>query len=217
MAATSSPFGLIPRWHPSGQVRGNAYDNVLLSGMTANIYQGTPVKLVIGAGSAISGVTVPTGQMVLAPVSGTTDAVLGSFQGVEYTDVNGRTQYSKIWPSGLTLYTGTTARVYVWDDPANVYEVQFDAALNTGTNLYSFYGKQANFTTADLSATAPAGSSTTGLSATRANATLVATSSQGQLRIVNLPGQPVNAPNDAYPSQYVQIARHPYVNPTTSL
>ena len=217
MASVASPFGLIPRWHPSGQVRGNAYDNVILSGMTTPIYQGTPVKLVIGSGGAISGVTVPTGQMVIAPAAATTDALLGVFEGVEYTDANGRAQFSKFWPSGLTLYTGTITRVYIWDDPANVYEIQFDGALNTGSNAYNFYGKQANFTTADLSSTAPAGSNTTGLSAARANATLIATSSQGQLRIVNLPGQPVNAVTDPFPSQYVQIARHQFVSPVTSL
>jgi hypothetical protein len=217
MATVASPFGLLPRWHPSGQTRSNAYDNVLLSGMTTPIYQGTPVKLVIGAGAAISGVTVPVGQMVIAPVAATTDAFLGVFDGVEYVDSNGRAQYSKQWPAGLALSTGTIPRVWIFDDPANIYEIQFDGALNTGTNAYNFYGKQAVFNSTDISATAPAGNSITGMSACRASATLTATGSQGQLRIVNLPGQPINTIQDAFPTEYVQIARHQFANPQTSL
>lgn len=220
MPATASPFGLVPAWHPSGQTRRIAYDNVLLSGMTTPIYENTPIKFVLGSGGSVSGVTVPSGQMVIAPVAATSDALVGIFAGVEYQDVNGRGQYSSFWPAGLTLYTGTVARVYIVgsDDPLTIFQVQFDGALNTGSNLYSFAGKQANFNSSDISSTAPAGNSTTGYSSARANATLISTGSQGQLRIVANPvGQPVNAPNDPFPNQYVQIARHQFYNPQTSL
>ena len=221
MAATNQPFGLLARWHPSGQARSNAYENVLLSGMNVNIWYGTPVKLVIGTGASIAGVTVPTGQMVVQPVAATTDPFLGSFAGVEYTDVNGRRQYSKFWPASLSLQTGTQALCYIWDDPENVYEIAFDGALNTGSNLYQFYGKQCVFNTADLgSGTAPAGNATPiGQSAQRANASLTATSSQGQLLIVSSFGLSSSTTQigDAFPTQYVKIARHQFRNPQTSL
>lgn len=220
MATTASPFGLLARWHPSGQARSNQYVNVLLSGMTAPIYYGTPVKLVIGTGGSISGVTVPTGQMVLAPVAATTDAFIGSFAGVEYTDLNGRLQESKFWTNGLQLYTGTQAICYIWDDPENIYEIQFDGALNTGTNQYQFYGKQAVFNSTDISATAPAGNAVpVGQSSCRASATLTSSASQGQLQIVSSfgPQSSTTQIGDAFPTQYCKVARHQYKNPITSL
>jgi hypothetical protein len=221
MATTNQPFGLLARWHPSGQARSNQYVNVLLSGMTTPIYYGTPVKLVIGAGSAISGVTVPTGQMVLQPVAATTDSFIGSFAGVEYVDVNGRGQFSKFWSASLTLQTGTQAICYVWDDPENVYEIAFDGALNTGTNVYQFYGKQATFNSTDLgSGTAPAGNATPiGQSSQRANATLTATGSQGQLIIVSSfgPASSTTQIGDAYPTQYVKVLKHQYRAAVVSL
>lgn len=224
MPATASPFGLQPVWHPSGQLRRLAYDNLLLSGMNVPIYLYTPVKLVIGTGASIAGVTVPTGQMVIQPAAANTDAICGVFAGVEYQDANGRGQESPFWSAGLTLYTNTVPRVYLFgtDDPLTVYQGQFDGAVSTGTlpqNVFNFLGKQANFNSTDLSATAPAGSiNAGGLSQARVSASLVATGSQGQLRIVSNPvGQPVSAPNDAFPNFYFQIARHQFYSPVTSL
>jgi|SRR5579863_305266 len=214
MPALQSAYGLQPVWHPSGQVRRLAFDNVLLSTMNVPIYQNTPVKFVIGTGAAIAGVTVATGQMVIQPVAANTDAFCGIFAGVEYQDANGRGQESSYWGASTALYTNTVARVYLigTEDPLTVYQIQFDGALNTGSNLYSFAGKQANFNSTDISATAPAGSTGAGgLSACRASASLVATGSQGQLRLCSNPqGSPVNAPNDAFPNMYVQIAKHQF-------
>lgn len=214
MAATNQPFGLLARWHPSGQARSNLYENVLLSGMTTPIYYGTPVKLVIGTGATIAGVTVPTGQMVIQPVAATTDAFLGSFAGVEYTDLNGRRQYSKFWTASMALYAGTQAQTYIWDDPENVYEIAFDGALNTGTNTQQFYGKQAIFNSADLGAgTAPAGNAVPiGQSAQRASASLTASAGNGQLLIVSSFGlsSSTTQVSDAFPTQYVKVIRHQF-------
>lgn len=234
MATTNQPFGLLARWHPSGQARSNAYENVLLSGQTTNIYYGTPVMLVPGSGSAtltVTGGTLPigttagSGQMVLIPVTTNAAAVLGSFAGCEYTDLNGRRQYSKFWTSGLTTYAGTQVLAYVFDDPENVYEIAFDGALNTTGNLYQFYGKQASFNSADLGFTSgtsllPAGNAVPiGQSAQRASATLTSTGSQGQLMIVNSFGLSSSTTqiSDAFPTQYVKVARHQLRNPQTSL
>lgn len=229
MATTNQPFGLLARWHPSGQARSNAYENVLLSGQTPNIYYGTPVMLAVGSGSATPSVnngavqnitiTVPSGQIVLVPVHGTSDPCLGSFAGVEYTDLNGRRQYSKFWTAALQMQVGTQATAYVFDDPENVYEIAFDGALNTGTNSYQFYARQANFNTADLGAgTAPAGNATPiGQSAQRANATLITAngSNVGQLVITNSFGlfSSTTAMGDAFPTQYVRISRHQWRYP----
>lgn len=237
MAAVASPFGVLARFHPSGQARSNQYENVFVSGQTGNIFYGTPVMLAIGAGTAtpqVAGsnvqtvtVTVPTGQVVLVAVNATTSPVLGIFAGCEYTDVTGVRKYSKFWPSATTLFTGTYAIAYVWDDPENIYEIQADAALNSGSNAYQVYGRQGNFNTADLGAgTAPAGNaSPVGQSAQRLNATLVTangavqgTSNTGQLTIVQSPdiNNPLNTITDLFPSVYVKINKNQLKNPQGS-
>lgn len=211
MPASATPTGLQPVWHPSGQVRRLAYDNLILSGMTVPIYQNTPVKFVIGTGAAVAGITVATGQMVIQPAAATTDAICGVFAGCEYQDANGFHE-SSYWPASATVLTGTVPRIYIIgsEDQATVYQIQLDGALNTGTNLYNFGGKQGVFNSTDLSATLPAGSTGAGgLSACRMSATLTATGSQGQLKIVSNPqGAPVSSPSDLFPNMYVQIARH---------
>jgi len=229
MAQSQTPYGLLARWHPSGQARSNQYENVLISGQTPSIYYGTPVMLAVGQNSATPQVaganvqsvtaTVATGQVVLVPVHATTDPILGSFAGCEYTDLNGRRQYSKFWTTGLQVYSGTYVIAYVWDDPENIYGIQMDGALNTGTNLYQFYGRQANLNSSDLgSGTAPAGNAIpVGQSAQRLSATLVTsngstqgTSNTGQFILTQLPdvSNPTGNIGDPFPDVYVKINRH---------
>lgn len=237
MAATQTPFGLLARWHPSGQARSNQYENVILSGQTPSIYYGTPVVLAVGQASATPKVnngnaqsvtaTVASGQIVLVPVFSATAAtcpILGSFAGCEYTDATGVRKYSKFWQSGTTTLAGTYVIAYVWDDPENIYEIQCDGALNTGSNAFQFYGRQANLNSTDLgSGTAPAGNAVpVGQSAQRLSATLVTangitigTSNTGQFVIVQAPdiNNPTGTITDAFPSVYVKINTHQQKSP----
>jgi hypothetical protein len=241
MAQTQTPFGMLARWHPSGQARGNQYENVLLSGQTPAIYFGTPVMLAVGqnsatpqvAGSNVQAVTatVPTGAIVVVPVHANTDPILGVFDGVEYTDVNGRRQYSKFWTSALTTYPGTYVIAYIWDDPEVIYEVQLDGQLFSGT-YNQVIGRQTNLNSADLGAgTAPAGNAVPiGQSSQRASATLVTangttigTSNTGQLVIVQAPdfnnvpstagGSGQGNLTDPFPSVFVKINKHQQKSP----
>jgi hypothetical protein len=221
MAQTQTPFGLLARWHPSGQARSNAYYNVLLSGMTTPLYYGTPVKLAYTTGGGTNqGVTVAANQVIVEPVAAQADLCIGSFAGVEYTDSTGVQKYSKFWTGGTTTYPGTQTIVYLWDDPEIVYEIQLDGPLDTGSNVYQFYGRQLNFNSSDVSATAPAGNAVpVGQSACRASATLVGTGSTGQLVIVSSFG-PQNSTtqiNDPFPTQYVKINKHQFRNPAPSI
>ena len=248
MAQTQTPYGLLARWHPTGQARSTQYENVLLSGQTPAIYYGTPVMLARGAnsttvsvptfqssgsaGTAVSvsvGATVATNQLVLLPAqmtaSGTNSGsatgngfckLLGSFAGVEYTDVNGRRQYSKFWTSGLQTYPGTYTLAYVWDDPENVYQIQADAAISTvsGLSTTSFpalSGLQFNLNAADLGVGGnPSGNAVpVGQSAQRLAVSLFASAgSQGQLMVVQAPdtSSPVGNVSDPFPDLYVKIA-----------
>jgi hypothetical protein len=248
MAQTQTPYGLLARWHPSGQARSNQYENVLLSGQTPAIYYGTPVMLARGggsstvsvptfqaggtAGTAVSvsvGVSVPTNQMVLLPVQMTASGnnsgsaagngfckILGSFAGVEYTDINGRRQYSKFWTSGLQTYPGTYTIAYVWDDPENVYQIQADAAVSTISGLSTATlpfvgGLSFNLNAADLGVGGnPSGNAVpVGQSAQRLAISLIASAgNNGQLLVVQPPdfSSPVGNVSDPFPDLYVKIA-----------
>lgn len=248
MAQTQTPYGLLARWHPTGQTRSMQYENVLLSGQTPAIYYGTPVMLARGAnsttvsvptfqtsgaaGTAVSvsvGATVATNQLVLLPVqmtSGGTNSgsatgngyckILGSFAGCEYTDVNGRRQYSKFWTSGLTTYPGTYTIAYVWDDPETVFQIQADAAVNTisgltTTSFPNLAGLQFNLNAADLGIGGnPAGNAVpVGQSSQRlAISLLQAAGVTGQLMVVQAPdfSSPVGNVSDPFPDLYVKIA-----------
>lgn len=246
MAQTQTPYGLLARWHPSGQARSNQYENVLLSGMTPALYYGTPVSLARGQGSATVaaptvlntgaagttvnvavGATVATNQVVIVPAvaagTGTgaagngTARLLGSFAGVEYTDLNGRRQYSKFWTSGQLTYPGTYTLVYIWDDPMNVYQIQADAAVNTITGLGTaafpgIFGIQFNLNFTDLGvAGTPAGNAVpVGQSAQRLGISLIqAQGAIGQLMVVQPPdfSSPVGNVTDPFPDLYVRISQ----------
>jgi hypothetical protein len=248
MAQTQTPYGLLARWHPSGQARSNQYENVLVSGQTPAIYYGTPVILARqtstgttmsvptfqstgAAGTAVSvnlGVSVPQNQVILLPAEATASGdnsgsatgngfvkLAGSFAGVEYTDLNGRRQYSKFWTSGLQTYPGTYTLAYIWDDPENVYQIQADAAVTTVTGLGTatftgIFGLQFNLNVTDLGVGGnPAGNAVpVGQSAQRlAMSLLRATGSQGQLMVVQPPdsSSPVGNVTDPFPDLYVKI------------
>lgn len=239
MAQTQTPFGMLCRWHPSGQSRGMQYENVILSGQTPSIYFGTPVVLGVGQASATPKVnngnsqtitvTAASGQSILLPAFSAVAAtcpLLGVFDGCEYTDATGVRKYSKFWQSGTTTLAGTYVIAYVWDDPENIYEIQCDGALNTGSNAYQYYGRQFNLNTADLgSGTAPAGNAVpVGQSSQRLNATpvtangiTIGTSNTGQLVCVQAPDisnvGPAGNITDPFPSLYVKINAHQQKSP----
>lgn len=198
MSLTAAPYGFRPIYHPSGQVRSNRYDGVLLPLTNVNIYKGQPVNLAIGTGGAVNGVTVAAGAVVLAPVVANNVDILGVFAGVEYTDLNGRRQVSDFFPANLNIFANTLITAWVWDDYQTVYQVQADGQFNTG--LYSQY-RQTNGTNFSN------GSTTTGISAATVSATPVATTVQGQWRVVVPSWDIGNAVADAFTDLWVNLAR----------
>lgn len=199
MSATSAGFGLRPIYDQSGRVRARAYVNGIVSGYSGGtIYQYMPVKLVTTSGA--NRLEVPA----------TTDDIVGVFDGVEYTDSNGRRQYSKYWPSGLTPLSGTSWTVYVWDDPRTIFEVQVNAAIsNWGT--YGGIGQQIDLASGTGTGGIGGGSSVTQLSNAQADAARISTSAQRVLRIIDKARYVDNDWGDAYPIVQVQIAQHQYI------
>lgn len=177
MSTVSQPFGLRPSYSPSGVVRPTAY--TIASAYGSNILQNQPVK--IGTDGTIQAAAID-------------DRFIGTFQGVEFTDTDGRRRVSNKWTASTTA---TNIVAYVTLDPSIVYEIQANGSIAV-TDI----GKQANFTTIT------AGSTVTGLSAMMLDTGSLTDSGNASLRIIDLAPGPDNAFGDNYTVVQVQIAEH---------
>jgi hypothetical protein len=172
-----------PAFHPSGLDRAQALANGIVSGYGSNILKGQPVKYVTGG--TIEEVT-------------STEAFVGSFDGVEWTDTTGRRRVSNYWPTGTAYQTGSCV-AYFYNDPNIVYEIQAD-----GSVAQSSIGDEANFSNLT------AGSTTTGLSRCTMSASLAGANNVGQVRIVDLAPYPGNDWGDAFTIVRVTVAEHQF-------
>jgi hypothetical protein len=184
MSLTALPSGLQPAYHPSGEMRSIAHPGILMPGTNVNILKNQPVFLAIGTGAAVNGVTIPAGQVYLAPVvSAGTLHIYGVLAGVEYFDITGAPQETNAWIAGTTVFTGTVVTAWIWQDPAIEYTIQtdgtsFGVTTTLGDGFPRFDGREANLTNIT------AGSVVTGLSqCTLGASTIVSTGTQGQLQI----------------------------------
>jgi len=177
MSTTSQPFGLRPAYSPSGIVRPTAYS--ITSGYTSNILQNQPVK--IGADGTIEAAAIG-------------ERFIGTFQGVEFTDTDGRRRVSNKWTASTAA---TNIVAYVTLDPTLVYEIQANGSI-----AVEDIGSQADFTTIT------AGSTTTGLSALMLNTGTLTNSGNASMRIIDLAPGPDNAFGDNYTIVQVQISEH---------
>lgn len=181
MSATSAPFGLRPATHPSGVVRTVAM--TIASGYATNILQNQPVRI---APATSGGET--EGTVVAAAVGA---RFIGTFQGVEYTDSEGRRRLTNRWTAN-TVATDIVA--YVTVDPSITYEIQSDAALAVAD-----IGKQFDFSAAS-------GSLVTGLSTQ--TLTVSSAAANAGLRLLGITPGPDNAFGDTYVIAQVQISEH---------
>ena len=191
MSTSNAPFGLRPAFHPSGLDRAQALANGIASGHTTNIFKGQPVAYDEGAG-------------VITQVT-STEAFSGAFAGVEWTDTTGRRHVSNTWPANTAYQTGSCV-AYFYNDPNIVYEIQADATV-----AQTAIGNEANFSNLT------AGSTFTGLSQCTVSASLVGTTVQGQVRIVDIAPYPDNAWGDAFPILRVTVAKTQFVAPSVAI
>jgi len=178
MSSTSQPFGLRPAYSPSGIVRPVAM--TIASAYATGILQNQPVK-------------IGTDGTIQAAAAG--DRFVGVFQGVEFTDTDGRRRVSNKWTASTTA---TDVIAYVTTDPTLIYEIQTDAAVVVGD-----IGKEYDFTTAGT------GSTTTGLSAMMLGVSTSA--ANAGLQLLNLAPAQDNAWSDTYVIVQVRIAEHQLV------
>jgi hypothetical protein len=173
MSSTSAPFGLRPVYSPSGVVRPTAYS--IDPTYSSTIYQNQPVKLVDGNLEA----------------AGAGDRFIGTFQGVEWTDSDGRRRVSNKW---VAQANATEIVAYATLDPSIVYEIQSNAAM-TAADI----GGQYDFTAAS-------GNTTTGLSSQMLGVSTLA--NNAGLRVIGITPGANNAWGDNYVIVQVQISEH---------
>jgi hypothetical protein len=178
MSATAAPYGLIPVNHPSGVIR--PFAMTIITGYGTTIYQNQPVA-----------VDATTGGIVAAAVGA---AFIGSFQGVEFTDTDGKRRVANKWTASTS---GTDIVAYVTLDPSITYQIQSNAAL-----ALADVGSQYN-TTAITN-----GNTTTGLSSMALDVSTVTTSGVAQLRFIGIVPGADNNYGDTYVNALVQISKH---------
>jgi len=179
MSSVSQPFGLRPVYSPSGTVRPTAYS--ILTGYASNILQNQPVKIV----------TSSTGEGTIAAAA-IGDRFIGTFQGVEFTDSDGRRRVSNKWTASQA---GTDIVAYVTLDPTIVYEIQSNAALAV-TDI----GKQYDFTTIGT------GSTVVGISQMMLD--VASAAANASFRLIGITPGPDNNWGDTYVIAQVQISEH---------
>ena len=220
MATTFKPFGLKPVYHPSGLDR--AIPFVGTNSYTTGSTYTAPYSLSSGqAFYQYQPVSVTSsGQLTIAASAAASGTVYGVFDGVEFTDSQGRRSVAK-WASKTTLDASTDIIFWVWTDPEMVYEGQVNGSSTTAS-----IGQQYNFETATGYTPADGtsiGNGGAGFSVCALNDTAVGTGTQGQVRVVGLgreaaypPGE-TNAWGDAYTIVQVKIANNTFVYPKASV
>ena len=185
MTTTAQPFGLRPSSHPSGVIRPVAY--TIASGYAVNIFQNQPVRI---APATSGGQTEGT---IVAAATG--EAFIVTFQGVEFTDSDGRYRVSNKWTASTSA---TTITAYVTTDPAIVYQVQTNANV-TAADI----GKQYDF------ANTLVGNSTTGLSSAALD--VASAAANASVRLIGLSDAVQDTADDTYLTVEVQISEHQFV------
>jgi hypothetical protein len=185
MTTTAQPFGLRPSSHPSGTIRPVAY--TIATGYAVNIFQNQPVRIAPSTGAG------QTEGTIVAAATG--EAFIGTFQGVEFTDSDGRYRVSNKWTASASA---TTITAYVTSDPAIVYEVQTNANV-----VAADIGKQFNF------ANTLVGNATTGLSSAALDVS--SSAANASVRLVGLSDAVEDTATDAFLTVNVQISEHQFV------
>ena len=120
MSLVAAPQGLRVSSHKSGDPRFAPYPMVdgILSGLTSNIFTGSPVKM------NIDGTIIPA-------TTTAADPIYGIFAGCEYTRPDGTRYIGPMWASGYTyIAKSCIAKVVPINDPGVYLIGQSKAAVN---------------------------------------------------------------------------------------
>jgi len=219
MATTLKPFGLKPAYHPSGLDRATPFvgTNTFQTGSSFS----APYSL--SAGEAFyqyQPVAVnASGQLTYA--AATTTRLIGSFDGVEVTDSQGRRSVAK-YITKEALDASTQIVFWLFTDPALVYEIQAAGSIaSTAIGKEFNFSATAGYTTASGTVVGVSGGA--GFSTTALNPTAVAAGAQGQVKVVGLgrevayPTGELNQWGDTNTIVQVQIANSQLVAPSIAV
>jgi hypothetical protein len=222
MSTTLKPFGLKPAFHPSGLDRSTPFagTNSYVTGTPnfsagytladgAAFYQYQPVAIESSSGNLQIATTTAGSRM------------FGSFDGVEFTDSQGRRSVAK-WISKAALAASTQIVFWIFSDPQLVYEIQATGpmAANTIGGEYNF-SATSGYTPSDGKTIGTSGGA--GFSTTALNPSGVAAGTQGQVKVVGLgrevayPTGELNNWGDNYTIVQVQIANSQLVAPSVAI
>lgn len=221
MSTTFKPFGLKPAYHPSGLDRATPFVGTN-SFTTGSGNYSAPYSLQAGqAFYQYQPVAITAaGQLTIAEAAADDGPVFGSFDGVEFTDSQGRRSVAK-WAAKATLDASSDIIFWIFSDPELVYEAQVNGSATTAS-----IGNQYNFSTATGYAPEDGisiGNGGAGFSTTALAASAVTSGDQGQVRVVGLgreaayPAGETNAWGDTYTIVQVKIANNTFVYPKTSV
>jgi len=220
MSATFQPFGLKPVYHPSGLDRAVPFvgTNSFVPGVTYT----APYSLSSGQSFwEFQPVAITSsGQLTIANQTASSGKVYGVFNGVEYTNSDGRRSVAK-YAAKTTLDASTNIVFWIFSDPAIVYEAQVNGSVAT-----SAIGTEYNFDTTTGSTVTDGyaiGNGGAGFSTTALLATAVGSGNQGQVRVVGLgrevayPAGNTNQWGDAYTIVQVQISNNQFAAASVSV
>ena len=219
MSTTLKPFGMKPVYHPSGLDRATPFAG------TNSYVVGTPnysAPYLLDSGAAFYqyqpvAIDPATGKLGIASTQ--TNRVFGVFDGVEFTDSQGRRSVAK-WASKATLDASTQIVFWLFTDPQLVYEIQA-----TGSIAATAIGAEYNFSATSgytPSSGTSIGNGGAGFSTCALNPSGVAAGAQGQVKVVGLgrevafPTGELNAWGDTYTIVQVQIANSQLVAPSVA-
>lgn len=220
MSTTYKPFGLKPAYHPSGLDRATQFVGTnSFQAATDNTYN-APYGLTTGqAFYQYQPVAInSSGQLIPAPTLAATGRMFGVFDGVEFTDSQGRRSVAK-WASKTALDASTQIIFWLFTDPALVYEAQCNGSVDTDA-----IGLEYDFDATNTAASGTAiGNGGAGFSTTALAAAPVTAGTQGQVKVVGLGREVAAYPNetnawgDAKTIVQVQIANSQIVAPSISV
>lgn len=178
MAATATPYGLIPFELAGAALRGAARKFPIGANNTNAIYFGSAVSVNSGVVTVI-GATPTTTRNTNTPV--------GIFVGCEYVDPTGRPNWAQYLPAGATTAGYTNIYVYVVDNSDVVFKVQANGSV--ATTAVGNNAPLANVTS---------GSTTSGNSSTVLSAAGVTTTNTLAVKIIGFVESVYSTPGDAY-------------------
>ena len=138
MAATASPYGLVPVKNADGSAYNGARDAFqIASGLANNIGYGSLVKLDGGRIEIATGSGADATTNNFAVSGG---GAAGVFVGCEYVNAQGQLVFDQHFPTGTTAPSGTKIIAYVVTDPGVTYQVQ-----STGSVADTAVGQNCTF------------------------------------------------------------------------